>query len=68
MSTELTVGKDYASIFGLDPDGKGQHMIYKGGNKWLAQQPGSEREIVSDKTTQNALAYINQPSVNTGAW
>jgi hypothetical protein len=63
---ELKVGKDYASIFGLDPDDKGQHLIYKGGNKWLAQQPGSEREIESEQTTRNALAYINQPRISMG--
>ena len=65
---DLTIGKDYACIMGLDPDGKGQHMIYMGGNKWLAQQPGSEREIESEKTTQNAIEYINRPSVSVGTW
>jgi len=68
MNKQLEIGHDYASIFGLDPEDKGQHMIYNGGNKWLAQQPGSEREIESEKTTALALAYINQPSVSIGAW
>ena len=65
---KLIIGRDYARIFGLDPEGKDQHMIYQGGNKWLAQQPGSEREFESEKTTQNALTYINQPRINMGAW
>jgi len=65
MTTALIIGDDYAAIFGLDPD-KGQHLIYKGGNKWLAQQPGSEREMESEKTTQSALEYVNRPSIHMG--
>ena len=65
MNKELTVGTDYASIFGLDPTKK-QHLIYQGGNKWLMKDGERVRETDSEKTTQNALAYINQPTVNMG--
>jgi len=66
MSKTLTIGHDYGGVFGLDKD-KGQHMIYRGGNTWTAKKPGAERTSESEKTTRNALEYINRPPVHIGA-
>ena len=65
MKKELTVGKDYGCIFGLDSE-KGQSLTYDGGNKWTARKPGAEQVIDSADTTAKAVAYINQSVVTMG--
>lgn len=64
MRKELKVGKNYGEIFGVDPQ-KGQ-MIYNGGISWTAKQGDKEMTKDSQSTTDNALAYINQPTVKMG--
>ena len=64
--TQLTIGDNYGSIFGLDST-KGQKMIYLGGSKWRAEKPGITKEMDSPDTVAKALAYINTPSVHMSA-
>jgi hypothetical protein len=61
----LEIGTDYGRIFGLSAE-RGQHLIYQGGDSWLAQQPGSEKVVESAKTTASALAYIGKTAVRMG--
>jgi len=63
MKRELIVGKNYGGIFGLPEDKK---MIYNGGISWTAVDGEREMMVDSQKTTDNALKYINQPSYGTG--
>jgi len=65
MTKELEIGKDYGSIFGLDSK-KGQQMIYNGGISWTAKQGDKEMTKDSQSTTDNALTYINQPTIKMG--
>ena len=64
MKKELTVGKNYGGIFGL-PDNK--QMVYNGGISWTAID-GTQKPMTMDsqKTTDNALEYINRPSYKVG--
>lgn len=64
MAKQLTIGQDYGSIFGLP---SGNKMIFMGGNKWRAESAdGRVHEADSAKTTENALEYVNRPSVSVG--
>lgn len=61
----LIVGDDYGAIFGLDA-GKGQHMYYRGGETWEAVDGARNMVRESKSTTDNAIKYINRPSVVMG--
>ena len=65
MKKQLEINKDYAAIFGLDPD-KGQQMIYLGGILWEAREGERTMRAESQQTTDNALEYINRPRVHMG--
>ena len=65
MTTELKIGTDYGSIFGLEA-GKGQKMVYLGGIKWRAEKPGAIREIDCQRTTDKVVAYVSKPGVVMG--
>jgi hypothetical protein len=54
----LEVGHNYAEVFGLDI--KKQAMIYNGGISWTAKEGDREMTMDSQKTTDNALEYINR--------
>jgi hypothetical protein len=59
----LIVGRDYGPIFGIF---KGT-MVYNGGISWTATQVGRESMTRdSQKTTDNAIAYINQDTYSVG--
>jgi hypothetical protein len=62
---QLVVGKDYGCIFGLS-ENSGKKIIYNGGISWTAID--GERTMTKDsqKTTDNALEYINRPSYHVG--
>jgi hypothetical protein len=63
--TKLIIGKDYYQIFGSNEPGKKQ-MIYNGGISWTAKDGDKEMTMDSQKQTDNALEYINRPSVTMG--
>ena len=67
MKKQLEINKDYAAIFGLDPD-KGQQMIYLGGILWEAREGERTMQAESQQTTDDALAYINQPSIQVAGF
>ena len=56
--TELTVGNNYADVFGLD--GEKKAMIYNGGISWTAKEAGREMTIDCQKTTDKVLEYMNR--------
>jgi len=63
---QLVIGDDYGPICGLDKS-KGQRLIYLGGDKWRAEKPGAVKEVESQETTANTLAYIRKPTVHMSA-
>ena len=65
MKKQLEIDKNYAAIFGLDPD-KGQKMIFLGGIRWEAGEGERTQQVESQKTTDNAIDYINRPSIHMG--
>lgn len=65
MDKKLEIGKDYGSIFGLKKE-EGQKMIYNGGISWTAIQGEQQMTKDSQATTDNALNYINSPSIKMG--
>jgi hypothetical protein len=66
MAKQLEIGKDYGCIFGLSSD-KGQYMIYGGGINWMAKNGDKTQTVDSQQTTDNAVAYINRPSIHMGS-
>ena len=56
--TELTVGHNYADVFGLDREK--QAMIYNGGISWTAKETDREMTIDCQKTTDKVLTYMNK--------
>ena len=63
----LEINKDYARIFGLDPDlPRDQHIIYLGGITWEMREGERSKQVDSQPTTDKALAYINQPTIKMG--
>ncbi len=65
MAKQLEINKDYAGIFGLNPE-KGQHMTYLGGIRWEMREGERMQQVESQGTTDKATAYINQPSISMG--
>ena len=65
MKKELKIGKNYGEIFGLD-EKSGKKMIYNGGISWTAIDGEKQMTMDSQKTTDNALKYINSASHGTG--
>lgn len=65
MTKQLEMNKDYAVIFGLNAD-NGQHMIYLGGIKWEMRDGDRIQQVESQKITDNALNYVNRPSISMG--
>ena len=63
MNKELEINKDYGDIFGLAKE-KQQALIFLGDNKWVAVEGDRKQEMESEKTTKNALEYINRPAIN----
>lgn len=61
----LEIGKNYGEIFGLDEQ-KGKKMIYNGEISWTAIDGDKQMTMDSQKTTDNAIEYINRPSYGTG--
>ena len=60
---DLVIGKDYMEIFSQAAYDKGMTMIYNGGISWTGTKPdGSKMTKDSQETTDNAMAYVNQPS------
>mgnify|MGYP006943672271 CR=1 FL=1 len=55
----LEIGKNYGEIFGLTGN---RQMIFNGGISWTAKEGEREMTMDSQKTTDNAIEYINRPS------
>ncbi len=61
----LEIGKDYATIFGVEEQGS---MIFNGGISWiLTKLDGSSMEMDSEEMTEDAIKYINRPTVKMGS-
>jgi hypothetical protein len=65
MKKELVVGKNYYSIFGNDTTGT-KKLIYNGGISWTAIDGDRQMTMDSQKQTDAAIEYINQPSYRVG--
>jgi hypothetical protein len=66
MARQLEVGKNYGEIFGLDP-AQQKFMIFNGGVNWTAKNGDKTQTVDSQQTTDNAVAYINRPSIHMGS-
>jgi hypothetical protein len=67
MAKTLEIGANYGQIFGIQPE-RGS-IVYMGGISFkLTNSKGQERIEESQKTYDNAMAYINQPSIHMGAF
>jgi hypothetical protein len=66
MKKELEINNDYGFVFGLDAKNKDQHMIYNGGDIWMAKEGSRERIMESKNTTEKVLEYINRTSIIMG--
>ena len=57
MTKQLTIGKDYGIIFGLNPK-QGQQMIYNGGNGWTAINGDLRQVDDSPETTNEVVSHL----------